>query len=284
MNLRHMLGQEHRRGRCTARVAFFAGKGEPIPQRLELRDPIFEWELPYLCTPDGLVPLVPGLVYAPRSTDGRFGLFLLDAIDAGGLRFKSVVDSSQLTQPEGITDIGAWVKLPFSPEEDKVTDGRPQLEPIQCADGRTLHEYLSGTSTEPQESTSEDGPQPGTAERKPKDVDTEGITTLHEFERRADIAGLGAVYRDVVYFLAERSARAGAERPFGPHRHQGSAGAHRRDHRAQVWTCAVSLALARSDRAVQHRDRSARLRTGRISRCAARPARGLMDGEHAREA
>ena len=203
-----VLGQAHRRGRCTARVAFFAGEGEPIPQRLELRDPIFEWELPYLCTPDGLVPLVPGLVYAPRNSDGRLGLFLLDAIDAAALRYKSVVDSSALTRPEGVADIGAWVKLPFSPEEDETTDGRPQLEQIECADGRTLQQYLSGASTEPQESASEDGPQPGTAERKPKDVDTESITTLHEFERRADAAGLGAVYRDVVYFLAERGARA----------------------------------------------------------------------------
>lgn len=203
-----VLGQQHRRGRCTAQVAFFAGEGEPIPQRLELRDPIFDWELPYLCTPDGLVPLVPGLVYAPRSSDGRFGLFLLDAIDAACLRYKSVVDSSQLTRPEGVADIGAWVRLPFSPEEDEPTDERPQLEPIVCADGRTLQQYLSGAPAVPRESSRESDPPPGAAGRKPKDIDDEGITTLHEFERRANTAGLGPVYRDVLYFLAERGARA----------------------------------------------------------------------------
>ncbi len=61
-----LLGQEHRRGRLLGRFAFFAGDGEPIPQGLELRDPLYEWETPYLCTPCGLIPLAPGLLYQPR--------------------------------------------------------------------------------------------------------------------------------------------------------------------------------------------------------------------------
>lgn len=203
-----VLGQEHRKGRVTARVAFFAGEGEPIPQMLELRDAIFDWETPYLCTPEGLVPLEPGLIYAPRASDGRFGLFLLDAFDASSLRYKSVLDSYPLTTPEGVPDIAAWVRLPLAPEPLDSLSTRPPIEPIVCMDGRTLHEYLSGAAP-PTEEEGHDTTPGGSAEgRKTQKGETEAISTLGEFERQANRSGLGAVYRDVVYFLTEQGGRA----------------------------------------------------------------------------
>jgi hypothetical protein len=200
-----VLSQEHRRGRCTAHVAFFAGEGEPIPQHIELKDPIFEWELPYLSTPAGLVPLDPGLVYAPRAADGRFGLFLLDAINPSALRYKSVVDSSALTRPDGVAQIGAWVHLPFASTTSHAPELHSQPETIVCADGRTLLQYLSGTP--PAAGNASDARKPGAGAADSDRSDTEGISTLREFERRANSAGVGAVYRDVVYHLAERGAR-----------------------------------------------------------------------------
>jgi hypothetical protein len=41
-----LLGQDHRHGRFLGRFAFFAGESEPIPRELELRDPLYEWEVP----------------------------------------------------------------------------------------------------------------------------------------------------------------------------------------------------------------------------------------------
>jgi len=61
-----VLKQEYRRGRLTARFNFHVGEGEPIPRAIELQDPVFEWECPYLCTARGLLPLMPGIALLAR--------------------------------------------------------------------------------------------------------------------------------------------------------------------------------------------------------------------------
>jgi hypothetical protein len=194
-----LLRQEHRLGRVVAHVAFFTGEGEPIPQELELRDPIFEWEVPYLCTPEGLIPLTPGLVFEPRSTDGRFGLFLLDGIDADVLRYKSVVDSSSITRRNSV-EIANWVQLP-----GRVATGapaRPRLEIISCLDGRTVHEYLSGVEPAPPLPNAE------SPTRKEQPTDVAAPRSVADFERRVNGLGLGGVFRDILYHFAALGARA----------------------------------------------------------------------------
>ena len=136
-----LLGQEHRRGRLLGRFAFFAGKANQFLRNSELRDALYEWETPYLCTPYGLIPLAPGLIYQPRASDGRLGLYLLDGIGEHSLRYKSVQESVSITRTDGIREIGAWVRLPFAAPE---RPSRPILEQIAYLDGRSLHGYLSG--------------------------------------------------------------------------------------------------------------------------------------------
>lgn len=199
-----VLAQEHRRGRFIARVAFFSGEGEPIPQELELQDPIFDWEVPYLCTPEGLIPLAPGVLYQPRSSDGRFGLFLLDAIENNSLRYKSVVDSSTLTRAEGVQDIAVWVQVPFELEHVDPAE-RPLLEQVAATDGRSLHQYLTGGEPPRPRANLQDA-QPSRAEAAAPEA--RAITTLRDFERQANNSGLGTTYRDIVYFFAERGAAA----------------------------------------------------------------------------
>jgi hypothetical protein len=191
--------QEHRLGRVVARVGFFTGEGEPIPQELELEDPIFDWEMPYLCTPDGLIPLTPGLLYEPRSTDGRFGLFLLDAINSGELRYKSVIDNSSITRPNGV-EIANWVQ-PLDGSEPLALD-RPRLETISCLDGRTLHDYLSGAA--PPDLSRGRETQKGDAGQ----VEVVAPRSVAEFERRANGLGLGGAFRDILYHFATLDARA----------------------------------------------------------------------------
>lgn len=198
-----VLAQEHRRGRFIARVAFFSGEGEPIPQELELQDPIFDWEVPYICTPEGLIPLAPGLLYQPRSSDGRFGLFLLDAIEDDSLRYKSVDDSSTMSRGEGVQEIAVWVQVPFVLGQADVVE-RPLLEQVAATDGRSLHQFLMGAEPHPAVNP-DDAPS---SEGETSGHDTRTITTLRDFERQASNGGLGTTYRDIVYFFAERGAAA----------------------------------------------------------------------------
>lgn len=182
-----LLRQEHRHGRFLGRFAFFAGEGEPIPQALELREPLYEWETPYLCTPAGLIPLAPGLLYQPRASDGQFGLYILDGVAEEALRYKSVQESGSITRTEGLRELGDWMCLPF---EVPGLPSRPLLESIACLDGRSLHGYLSGEAV----------PQPG--------GDEPSIASVREFEQRLDSMALGIAYRDVLYCLASHGARA----------------------------------------------------------------------------
>lgn len=200
-----LLGQEHRRGRLLGRFAFFAGEGEPIPQELELRDPLYEWEAPYLCTPDGLIPLAPGLLYQPRASDGRFGLYLLDGIAEESLRYKSVQESVSITRTDGLREISAWVQLPFKVSG---SPSRPLFEQIVCLDGRSLHGYLSGETGLEASDGAESEPASPDEEAPEESGDEPGIASVREFEQRLSRMALGSAYRDVIYCLATLGARA----------------------------------------------------------------------------
>jgi hypothetical protein len=200
-----LLGQEHRRGRLLGRLAFFAGEGEPIPQELELRDALYEWETPYLCTPYGLIPLAPGLIYQPRASDGRFGLYLLDGIGEHSLRYKSVQESFSITRSDGIREISAWVRLPFAVSGPP---SRPLLEQIAYLDGRSLHGYLSGEAPPQSSESSESTPQAFDEAKRHAGGARPGASNVREFEQMLNRLGLGIAYRDVIYCLASLDARA----------------------------------------------------------------------------
>jgi hypothetical protein len=202
-----LLGQEHRRGRLLGRFAFFAGEGEPIPQELELRDALYEWESPYLCTPDGLIPLAPGLIYQPRASDGRFGLYLLDGIGERLLRYKSMQESASITRTDGLSEISSWIRLPFAVSG---RPSRPILEEIVHLDGRSLHGYLSGEAF-PQ--PSEDAKGENTSQALDQaaifaSFVEPGASSVREFEQLLSRMRLGIAYRDVIYCLATLGGRA----------------------------------------------------------------------------
>jgi hypothetical protein len=145
-------------------------------------------ETPYLCTPHGLIPLAPGLLYQPRASDGRYGLYLLDGIAEYSLRYKSVQENGKITRAEGLRDISEWVRLPF--EVPSTAPAHPLLESIACLDGRSLHGHLSGEELVASVTC---GPVVG---------------SIRDFEQRLNGLGLGAVYRDVLYCLEGHGAHA----------------------------------------------------------------------------
>ena len=200
-----LLVQEHRRGRFIGRFAFFAGEGEPIPRELELREPVYEWEVPYLCTSYGLIPLAPGLLYEPRKSDGRFGLYLLDGIGADTLRYKSVEETASITRSDGLRDLGAWVQLPYG---EFGSPSHPLLEVISCQDGRSLYAYLSGGDL-PGSTTGVENVEAGGGESGPgAPGGVARFASIREFEEKLGHLGLGAAYRDVFYCLADGGAHA----------------------------------------------------------------------------
>ena len=200
-----LLVQEHRRGRFIGRFAFFAGEGEPIPRELELSEPVYDWEIPYLCTPRGLIPLVPGLLYEPRESDGRFGLYLLDGIGADALRYKSVDEAASITRSDRLRDLGAWIQLPY---EAFGSPSRPPLEVISCLDGRSLYAYLSGRDL-PESTVGVDNVEAGGDESGPSaPIVSVRFASIREFEEKLAHLGLGAAYRDILYCLAVDGAHA----------------------------------------------------------------------------
>jgi hypothetical protein len=194
-----VLNQEHRRGRLHAQASFFAGEGMPIPQRIELRDPVFEWEVPYLCTVSGLVPMSPGLVYRPSPSDGALGLFLVDGICASGLRYKSVLDNAELLVPEVLEEMRGWLDL----TEDGVRHHPKLLESVSCPDGRTLYAFLSGAELPVEPPTAREGESPSDSIA----VQGSEFDSLRSFEEHASVAGLGALYRDVTFAAMQGGAR-----------------------------------------------------------------------------
>jgi hypothetical protein len=198
------LEQHHRRGRFLARMAFYAGEGEPIPREVVLGFGIYEWEVAYLCTEQGLIPLAPGLLFQPQ-TDGRFGLFLIDGIRETEVRYKSVYDNTTVSSDRTIPDLARWVALPFIPPRSSHLQG-PPIEQVGADDGRTLLALVRG---DPVPATTVQRPEDAaTTEVAEDDTGAEGVLTLGEFEHQANAAGVGSAYRDVIYFLLEMGHRA----------------------------------------------------------------------------
>jgi len=200
-----LLSQEHRRGRFLGRFIFFSGEGEPIPREIALKNPVFEWETPYLCTAEGLIPLHPGMLYKPRSSDGRLGLYLLDKIINNSLCYKSIQDSGQITRSDTVGSIGTWVKLAIVPSV--IQPVYPLLEPISYADGRSLYTYLHeggpGRSLTDAVIAAHSNGQDAVGNNS-----EQAIGTLHEFEDVVNRIALGSVFRDILYTFGENNSLA----------------------------------------------------------------------------
>lgn len=206
-----VLNQEYRWGQVRARVAYYTGEGEPFPEDLVLANGVYEWECPYLCTESGLLPLFPGLPLFTRP-DGRFGLYVVDAIRESGVRYKSVYDSSILTVEDRLPDIAHWVQVPFTVSYPDDIQHRPPLESVRVGDGRSLYAFLSNEPIDSQ--SSEEADHIDTAVDRASSISARAgtltIPTLQAFEERANAAGLGSVYRDILYCMYAQDVRAEA--------------------------------------------------------------------------
>jgi hypothetical protein len=190
------LAQDYRRGQYQARLSFYLGEGEPIPRQLSLSVGLFEWESPYLCTEQGLVPLSAGLLLHPQR-DGRLGLHIIDGIRAEGVRYKSTYDNAVVETDRTLSDLSRWVQLPF--DVSAAVPPCPFLEKIQVEDGRSLVGYVRGDPLPKDEAPAKiavDGGKPGST-----------ITSVQDFEEHANHAGLGLSYRDILYFLLQLGHR-----------------------------------------------------------------------------
>lgn len=188
------LAQDYRRGQYHARLAFYVGEGEPIPRQLGLSLGLFEWESPYLCTEQGLVPLSAGLLLHPQR-DGRLGLHLIDGITPASARYKSTYDNAVIETDHTLADLSRWVQLPFSVEVP--AQPCPCLEEIYVDDGRSLLGYVRGDSVSRRTPEPLVTPTPAAG----------AIANVRDFEEQANYMGLGLPYRDILYFLLELGHR-----------------------------------------------------------------------------
>jgi hypothetical protein len=186
-----VVRQEHRRNRLTAQVLFFVGEGDPIPNDIELKTPVFDWERPYLCTATGLLPLSPGLALMPRP-DGRRGMYLIDGIEEAAIRYKGAFDNDVVSVPGVDQELSRWLSA-FSSGASAAS--APLLEPVVCADGRSLFAYLRN---EP--------PPQGEAPVSQVD-DGEEIRSVSSFEEAISGVGVGAAFRDIKFAMLQRGSR-----------------------------------------------------------------------------
>jgi hypothetical protein len=186
-----VVRQETRRYHITAQVLYFVGEGDPIPNDIDLRTPVYDWEVAYLCTAAGLLPLSPGLALMPR-TDGRRGIYLIDGIQEGSIRYKSAFDNHAVVVADVGQELCRWLG-----GFDVLTPagGAPLLEPISCADGRSLFDFLHNET-------------PPARETDVTEADDTGeVRSVLSFEETINSVGLGAAFRDIKFAMLQRGCR-----------------------------------------------------------------------------
>jgi hypothetical protein len=186
-----VVRQENRRYRLTARVLFFVGEGDPIPNDINLRTPVFDWELAYLCTAAGLLPLSPGLALMPRP-DGRRGIYLIDGIQEGSIRYKSAFDNNVVVVPGVGQELSRWLG---GFDAATPTGGGPLLESVTCADGRSLFGFLHNETS-----------PAGEADMAKAD-DAGEVRSVSSFEEAISSVGVGTAFRDIKFAMLQRGCR-----------------------------------------------------------------------------
>jgi hypothetical protein len=186
-----IVRQVHRRHRLTAQVLFFVGEGDPIPNDIDLRTPVFDWELAYLCTAAGLLPLSPGLALRPRP-DGRRGLYLIDAIQEGSIRYKGAFDNDVVVVPGADQELSRWLG---GFDAATPVGGAPLLEPITCADGRSMLGFLRNEAL-----------PVGQADVAKAD-DAGEVQSVPSFEEAISSLGVGTAFRDIKFAMLQRNCR-----------------------------------------------------------------------------
>jgi hypothetical protein len=191
-----VVRQEHRRQRLTAQVLFFVGEGDPIPNDIDLRTPVFDWEVAYLCTAAGLLPLSPGLALRPRP-DGRRGIYLIDGIQGESIRYKGAFDNDVVVAPGVGQELSRWLGGLHAATP---TNGVPLLEPVTCADGRSLFGFLRNEALPAGEV---DAAKADAA--KPDDAGE--VRSVSSFEEAISSVGLGAAFRDIKFAMLQQGCR-----------------------------------------------------------------------------
>jgi hypothetical protein len=186
-----VVRQETRRYRITAQVLFFIGEGEPIPNDIDLKTAVFDWEVAYLCTAAGLLPLSPGLALMPRP-DGRRGIYLIDGIQEGSIRYKSALDNNAVLVPGVGQELSRWLG---GFDAATPTGSSPLLEPVTCIDGRSLFDFLRNET-----------PSAGEGDVT-QSADIGEVRSVHSFEEAISSVGVGTAFRDIKFAMLQRGCR-----------------------------------------------------------------------------
>ena len=145
----------------------------------------------YLCTAAGLLPLSPGLALMPRP-DGRRGIYLIDGIQEGSIRYKGAFDNDVVVVPGVGQELSRWLG---GFDAATPTGGAPLLEPITCADGRSLFDFLRN-----------EAPPAGEADVAKAD-DAGEVRSVSSFEEAISSVGVGAAFRDIKFAMLQRGCR-----------------------------------------------------------------------------
>ena len=101
--------QRVRGSTITATCLRLVGEGTPFPEDINLVSAGESIRIPYLVTRKGLLPLAPGVIWLIVEQQRQYGLFFIDSIDPGLVKFKAVADGSLVSMDNFLVDdVHGW--------------------------------------------------------------------------------------------------------------------------------------------------------------------------------
>ena len=123
----------------TATCLFLTGEGHPFPEFVEVSTAADAIGVPYLAAPDGLLDLSPGLIWALVEFHQAYGLFFIDRIDDGLVRYKAIADGSLIDFGQELADI----------VRARLNGSRQGIEPVAHATGVAVARWWRETHVAP---------------------------------------------------------------------------------------------------------------------------------------
>jgi hypothetical protein len=117
---------------------------------------------------------------------------LIDAIQEGSIRYKGAFDNDVVVVPGADQELSRWLG---GFDVATLVGGAPLLEPITCADGRSMLGFLRN-----------EAPPAGQADVAKAD-DAGEVQSVSSFEEAVSSVGVGTAFRDIKFATLQRSCR-----------------------------------------------------------------------------